>query len=254
VGDPPPRAGASAVARGASAFSGTGCGRSSCATGKDGRDRLESERRAFTEALASGSGLRRGELADSVWHGLLPWARRAKPSASGCPSSTRSSRSGCADRSRGAFASPGPLGPRDAGRDPGGRGRRGLPPPRGGRRRSRRPPMALPGERHARKLEYEARYGAPGGVEVTERYRLERVSHRAGRPSRRGCASGDVRGALTGSPRPTASTSRRRRSTGLLEGADTDVERLVLAVAWRHRLPPRRRTSSAGSPPAGRRA
>ena len=90
---------------------------------------------------------------------------------------------------------------------------------------------------------------------MTERYRLERVSLSRGEAlavvaaRRRG-----PRGARSPrSRRRTGSTSRRRRSTPCSTAPSADVERLVLAVAWRHRLPPPpadvlRRLASSPSP------
>jgi predicted esterase len=89
------------------------------------------------------------------------------------------------------------------------------------------------------RLEYEARHGAPGGAEITERYRLERASVARGE-----ALAGWLRGADTAQAALAALVVSPRVPIGsaalyaALEGASADVERLALAVAWRHRLPP----------------
>ena len=89
------------------------------------------------------------------------------------------------------------------------------------------------------RLEYEARYSGPGGVEVTERYRLERASVARGE-----AVASWLRGAETAQGALAALAVSPRISVAAplvyasLEGATPDVERLALAVAWRHRLPP----------------
>jgi predicted esterase len=89
------------------------------------------------------------------------------------------------------------------------------------------------------RLEYEARYGGPGGVEITERYRLERASVARGE-----AVASWLRGAETAQGALAALAVSPRLSIAApavyaaLEGASPAVERLALAVAWRHRLPP----------------
>jgi pimeloyl-ACP methyl ester carboxylesterase len=89
------------------------------------------------------------------------------------------------------------------------------------------------------KLEYEAQYGGLGGAAVTERYRLERVSlARGGEVASWLRDARSAQGALTA----LAATDRLDLAPetlyASLDGAEADVQRLVLAVAWRHRLPP----------------
>ena len=96
-----------------------------------------------------------------------------------------------------------------------------------------------PGSGTLGRLEYEAQYGGPGGVEVTERYRLERASLGRGEALASWLSEAKTaRGALTA----LAATDRLDLAPealyALLDGAEADVERLVLAVAWRHRLAP----------------
>ena len=96
-----------------------------------------------------------------------------------------------------------------------------------------------PGSGTLGRLEYEAQYGGPGGVEVAERYRLERKSLGRGEALASWLREAKTaRGALTA----LAATDRLDLAPealyALLDGGQPDLERLVLAVAWRHRLPP----------------
>jgi dienelactone hydrolase len=89
------------------------------------------------------------------------------------------------------------------------------------------------------RLEYEARYTAPGNAEITERYRLERASIVHGEVTSAwlhdAATAQGVLAALAVSPRlPIAAADLY----AVLDGASAEVERLVLALAWRHRLPP----------------
>ncbi|HEX9187856.1 MAG TPA: dienelactone hydrolase family protein, partial [Vicinamibacteria bacterium] len=208
---------------------------------EDGRDRLESERRTFAEGLAK----RGPAFAETSWltpsgAALLPWAAAREaaservplfheveplPDAAVAPGST--------------FASPGPLGlaMRAAGLETVG-GEECL------RLDGEEEGLAVrhwhcPGSGTLGRLEFEARYGGPGGVEIEEKYRLERVAIARGESMAAWLREpSTVRGALLG----LAATDRldvpRETLYGLLEGASADVERLVLAVAWRHRLAP----------------
>jgi dienelactone hydrolase len=90
------------------------------------------------------------------------------------------------------------------------------------------------------RLEYDAHYGGPGGVDVTERYRLERASLARGE-----AAEGWLRDAATAQGALAAlavSTHLSLAPAAIYDSLDgqeeTEVDRLALAVAWRHRLPP----------------
>ena len=96
-----------------------------------------------------------------------------------------------------------------------------------------------PGSGTLGRLELEASYGAPGGVDVAERLRLERVS----------LSRGEAIGAWLKEPKTSqgvlaALVSSDRVSVGrdaldaVLDGDDPEAQRLALAVAWRHRLAP----------------
>jgi len=89
------------------------------------------------------------------------------------------------------------------------------------------------------RLEYEARYGAPGGAEVTEKYRLDRASIARGETVAAWLRAPETaQGALAAlavSPRLPCDAATLYTA---LEGAPAEVEVLALAVAWRHRLAP----------------
>ena len=96
-----------------------------------------------------------------------------------------------------------------------------------------------PGSGTLGRLEFEARYGAPGGVEIAEHFRLERAS----------LSRGETLGAWLEDPRTAqgalaalvASERLRLGAAALyarLEDASVETQRLALAVAWRHRLDP----------------
>ena len=208
---------------------------------EDGRDRLESERRAFTEAL----GKRGAAFAEANWltpsgTALLPWAAAREAVSERLPLFHEIEPFPAVPIAPGgAFASPGPLGlvMRAVTLEAVG-GEDCLRLEGGGAGLAVRQ-WHCPASGTLGKLEYETRYGAPGGVEVTERYRLERVSHARGETLAAWLREpGTVRGALTGLAATDRLDVAKEALYGLLEGADTDVERLVLAVAWRHRLPP----------------
>jgi pimeloyl-ACP methyl ester carboxylesterase len=87
------------------------------------------------------------------------------------------------------------------------------------------------------RLEYEARYGGPGGAEVEERYRLDRTTIGRGEAIEawlRGAATAQgALAVLAVSPRLPVAASLVYTA---LDGASESVERLALAVGWRHRL------------------
>lgn len=208
---------------------------------EDGRDQLEEERPAFAEALAK----RGASFAEANWltragAPLLPWAAAREaaserlpffheveplPSEAVAPGS--------------AYTSPGLLGiaMKVAAFETVG-GEECLRLEGGG------PGLSVrhwhePSSGTLVRLEYEAEYGGPGGAEVREQYRLERVSLSRGEALAAWLREPKTaRGALAA----LAATDRLDLAPealyALLEGADADVERLVLAVAWRHRLPP----------------
>jgi len=207
---------------------------------EDGRDRVEAERRAFAEALA----MRGATFAETSWvtpsgTTLLPWAAAREATSERLPLVHEIEPLPSAPLAPGSsFTSPGLL---------------GLPmrvvslETFGGEECLR-----LEGEgaglklRHWHcpssgtlgKLEYEAQYGGPGGVEVTERYGLERVSQARGGELASWLRDGTTaRGALTGLAATDRLDVAPEALYALLDGAEADVERLVLAVAWRHRLP-----------------
>jgi len=208
---------------------------------EDGHDRLDSERRAFAEALAK----RGTAFAEANWltpsgTALLPWAAAREATSERLPFFHEVEPLPAAAVAPGAsFASTGLLAleMRVAGLEA-----------VGGEECLRLEGQAsglvvrhwhCPGSGTLGRLEYEARYGGPGGVEVEERYRLERISESRGEAAGAWLREpGTVRGvlsALAAADRldlPVEALYRR------LDGADADVERLVLAVAWRHRLPP----------------
>jgi dienelactone hydrolase len=208
---------------------------------ESGFDRLASERRVLAEALAK----RGTAFAEANWvtlsgAALLPWAAVREASSE-----------------RLVFfhevepLPPGPVGPGDAFVSP---GVLGLPMKVAGveavtgeeclRFEGERGGLALrqwhcPSTGTLGRLEYRVRYEGAGGVEVAESYRLERVSLVRGESV--DSWLGDrrtVRGALAA----LLASDRLDVATGALyarlDGTDADVERLVLAVAWRHRLTP----------------
>ena len=96
-----------------------------------------------------------------------------------------------------------------------------------------------PGTGTLGRLEYEAHYGAPGGVDVTESLRMERISASRGETTAawlRDAAT--ARGALASLSASDRLSLPTEVIYAALEGADAEVQRQVLGVAWRHRLPP----------------
>jgi dienelactone hydrolase len=212
---------------------------------EDGRDRLEAERRAFADALAK----RGTAFAETSWltptgAALLPWSAAREAASERLPLFHEVEPLPSVAISPGAsFVSPGLLALsmkataletvageeclRIEGGGPGLVVRR----------------WHCPGTGTLGRLEYEAEYAGPGGVEVKERYRLERESLSRGEDVVAWLQDArTARGALMA----LAATDRLELGSqplyDLLEGADADVARLALAVAWRHRLAP---------PPAG---
>jgi fermentation-respiration switch protein FrsA (DUF1100 family) len=208
---------------------------------EDGRDRLESERPAFAEALA-----RRGTaFAETNWltpsgTALLPWAAAREATSERLPFFHEiEALPAAAVAPGGSFASPGLLGlPMKAVAFETVGGEECLRLEGGGAGLSVRH-WHCPSSGTLGRLEYEAEYGGLGGAEVKERYRLERVSLSRGEALASWLSDPrTARGALMA----LAATDRLDVAPevlySLLDSRDADVERLVLAVAWRHRLPP----------------
>jgi pimeloyl-ACP methyl ester carboxylesterase len=208
---------------------------------EDGRDRLESERPAFAEALAK----RGTPFAETSWltpsgAPLLPWAAAREATSERLPFFHEvEPLPSAAVVPGGSFVSPGLLGlpMKVVGFETVG-GEECLRLEGGGAGLSVRHWHCSSSGTLGR-LEYEAEYGGPGGAEVKERYRLERVSMSRGealpswlREPR------TVRGALTALAAADRLDLAPEELYARLDRAEPDVERLVLAVAWRHRLPP----------------
>jgi dienelactone hydrolase len=225
---------------------------------EDGHDRLEEGRRAFAEGLAA----RGVSFAETSWieptgASLLPWSAVREATSERLPlfhEIERLPEGPVADGS--SFRSPGPLGleMKAAGRDTVG-GEECVRLEGGGAGLAVRH-WHCPGSGTLGRLEYEASYGGPGGLEVSERLRLERVSIARGESApawlRDPLAAKGVLTALAGSDRLDVPQDALY---ALLDGSDPDLERLVLAVAWRHRLaaPPRdvlERVRAGGAPRA----
>ena len=207
---------------------------------EDGRDRLQSERAAYAEALA-----RRGTaFAETSWltasgTALLPWAAAREAMSERLPFFHEVEPMPAAAVTIGdSFASPGVLGlsMKVAGVESvGGEECLRL---EGGRAELSVRHWHCPSSGTLGRLEYEAEYGGPGGAGVKEQYRLERVSLSRGEALAAWLHDARTeRGALMA----LAATDRLDLAAdalyALLENADADVQRLVLAVAWRHRLP-----------------
>jgi pimeloyl-ACP methyl ester carboxylesterase len=207
---------------------------------EDGRDRLESERAVFAEALAK----RGTAFAETSWltpsgNALLPWAAAREAVSERLPFFHEvEPLPAAAVRVGDSFASPGVLGlpMRVAGVESVG-GEQCLRLEGGHAGLSVRH-WHCPSSGTLGRLEFEAEYAGPGGVGVKEQYRLERVSLSRGEALAAWLRDARTdRGALTA----LAATDRLDLAPealyALLESADADVQRLVLAVAWRHRLP-----------------
>ncbi len=223
---------------------------------EDGRDRLESERPAFAEAQAK----RGTSFAETSWLtpsgvALLPWAAAREATSERLPFFHEvEPLPSAAVAPDGSFASPGLLGlSMKAGGFEAVGGEECLRL-EGGRAGLSVRHWHCPSSGTLGRLEYEAEYGGPGGAEVKERYRLERASLSRGETLVSWLREPKTaRGALMA----LAATDRLDVAPevlySLLDGKDADVEQLVLAVAWRHRLPPPpgdalRRLASSPSP------
>ena len=209
---------------------------------EDGRDRLEAERPAFAEALAKRGGT---AFAETSWltssgTALLPWAAAREATSERLPffHEVEPLPDGAVPDG-GSFVSPGLLGLtlRAVGRETVG-GEECL------RLEGAMAGLAVrqwhcPGSGTLGKLEYEAEYEGPGGVAVTESYRLERVSQARGESVTSWLREPKTaRGALTALEATDRLDLAPDALYALLESADPEGARLVLAVAWRHRLPP----------------
>jgi poly(3-hydroxybutyrate) depolymerase len=208
---------------------------------EDGRDRLESERNTFVEGLA-----KRGTwFAETSWltpsgASLLPWAAVREATSERLPffheiEPLPPDPVGV----RASFTSPGLLGlPMKAvGTETvAGEDCLRLEGESGGLKVRQ---WHCPGSGTLGRLEYEAQYGGPGGVEVTEAYHLERVSLGRGEALASWLREArTARGALRALEATDDLVLAPESLYALLDGAAPDVERLVLAVAWRHRCPP----------------
>jgi dienelactone hydrolase len=208
---------------------------------EDGHDRLLSERLAFAEVLAK----RGTAFAETSWPtpsgaSLLPWSAVREATSERLPlfHEIEPLPTGPVGASS-SFASPGLLGLRM--RVVGTEEVAGEECLRleGGNDGLKLRHWHCPGSGTLGRLEYDTQYGGPGGVEVTERYRLERAS----------LARGEALASWLHDPRTARGALQALAATdrldlapealyALLEGAEGDVQRLVLAVAWRHRLAP----------------
>jgi predicted esterase len=208
---------------------------------EDGRDRLVAERRTFEEALA-----RRGTaFAETSWvtpsgAALLPWAAAREASSERLPFFHEVEPLPPIALSPGApFVSPGLLGipMRVAGEEEWhGETCVRLVGEAAGLRVGH---WHCPSSGTLGRLEYESTYGAPGGAEVEESYRLERVSVARGEAFESWLRHPSTAlGALTALAATDRIETPPETLHALLDGASPDVERLVLAVIWRHRLPP----------------
>jgi dienelactone hydrolase len=208
---------------------------------EDGRDRLESERPAFLEGLAK----RGTTFAETSWltpsgAALLPWAAAREATSERLPLFHEIEPLPAGPVGAGAsFASPGLLRmPMQAVGVETVAGEECL------RLEGEGAGMKLrhwhcPSSGTLGRLEYEAQYAGPGGLEVTERYSLERVSMGRGEALLSWLREANTaRGALTALAATDRLDVAPQALYALLDGAEADVERLVLAVAWRHRLAP----------------
>ena len=223
---------------------------------ENGQDRLEVERAAYAEALAK----RGTAFAETSWltasgAALLPWAAAREASSERLPffhevEPMPAAAVGVGD----SFASPGVLGlptKAVARESVGGEECLRL---EGGRADLTVREWHCPSSGTLGRLEFDTEYAGPGGAGVKEQYRLERVSLSRGETIEAWLHDARTqRGALMA----LAATDRLDLAPealyALLESADADVQRLVLAVAWRHglRAPPAealRRLASSPSP------
>ncbi len=208
---------------------------------EDGRDRLEERRLVFAEDLAK----RGASFAETGWltpsgTALLPWAAAREAASERLPFFHEIEPLPNAPvPDGGSFVSPGLLGlpMRVAGREAVG-GEECL------RLEGGRPGLEVrhwhcPGSGTLGALEFEAQYEAPGGRKVGESYRLERVSLSRGESLASWLRDPrTARGALTALEATDRLDLAPEELYAQLDGRSPDIETLVLAVAWRHRLPP----------------
>jgi dienelactone hydrolase len=208
---------------------------------EDGRDRVESERHAFAEALAK----RGTSFAETSWltpsgASLLYWAAAREAASERLPFFHEIEPLPAGAVAAGAsFVSPGVLGltMKATGLEAVA-GEECLRLEGGGAGLVVRH-WHCPGSGTLGRLEYEAEYAGPGGAEVKEQYRLERASLTRAEDARSWLRDAKTAlGALTALAATDRLDVSRETLYGLLDGRDADVERLVLAVAWRHRLAP----------------
>ncbi len=223
---------------------------------EDGHDRLESERAGFAEALAK----RGAAFAETCWltpsgGALLAWSVVREATSERLPLFHEvEPLPAAAVAPGGSYTSPGLLGleMKAVGFETvGGEDCLRLEGEEGGTKVRH---WHCPSSGTLGRLEYEAEYGGPGGALVKEQYRLERVSLSRGETLDTWLRDAStVRGALTALAAADRLDLAPEALYSLLDGAEADVERLVLAVAWRHRLPPPppdvlRRLASSPSP------
>jgi fermentation-respiration switch protein FrsA (DUF1100 family) len=208
---------------------------------EDGKDRLEERRRPFAEGLAE----RGASFAETNWltpsgAALVPWAAAREATSEHLPFFHEVEPLPAElPPEGGSFVSPGLLGlaMRVAGREAVG-GEDCL------RLEGGLPAVAVsqwhcPGTSTLGALEVRSQYTTTGGADVRETLRLERVSLSRGEALASWLRDPrTARGALTA----LAADDRLDLAPGalyaLLDGGDPGLEPLVLAVAWRHRLPP----------------
>jgi poly(3-hydroxybutyrate) depolymerase len=224
---------------------------------ENGRDRVESERPGFAEALAT----RGTAFAETSWltpsgRALLAWSAVREATSERLPFVHEVEPLPAeAVAPGGSFASPGLLGLKMKAvgfETVGGEECLRLEGESGGTKLRH---WHCPSSGTLGRLEYEAEYGGPGGVLVKERYELERVSLSRGETVATWLRDAKTaRGALTALAASDQLDVAPEALDALLDGAaDAGVERLALAVAWRHRLPPPpadvlRRLASSPSP------
>ncbi|HSD28889.1 MAG TPA: dienelactone hydrolase family protein [Vicinamibacteria bacterium] len=205
-----------------------------------GRDRLESQRAAFAEGLARvGTAFAETNWLRTSGAALLPWAAAREAASERLPFFHEvEPLPATAVAAGNSYTSPGLLGivMKVGGLESvGGEECLRL---EGGRAGLSVRHWHCPSSGTLGGLEVETEYGASGGADVKEQCRLERVS----------LARGEALGAWLRDPKTArgalvalAATDRLDLAPetlyALLDGADADVQRLVLAVGWRHRLP-----------------
>jgi dienelactone hydrolase len=224
---------------------------------ENGRDRLESERASFAESLAK----RGTSFAETSWltvsgSALLPWAAAREATSERLPFFHEvEPLPAAAVGVGGSFASPGLLGlPMKVAALESVGGEDCLRLEGGGPGLTVRQ-WHCPGSGTLGRLEYDAEYGGPGGRLVKEHFRLERVSLSRGEALASWLRDESTdRGALMALAAADRLDVAPEALYALLENPDAEVQRLVLAVAWRHRLPSPpadvlRRLSSSFAPP-----